>query len=322
MHRTLVVGVASRGGPWINAVKAHEKFELSGLADLNAEILVKRGEESGIRPENRHLTLEDALGSGKYDVAVVVTPNHIHYPVTKQILGAGVHCLLEKPFTEEYAHAEELVRLAEDKKLVLEIGQNYRFKPICRFVAEFIRGQKLGRLSGIEASFHRHRPPRFEHERVMRFPMLYLQAIHHLDWMLSILPSPVVEVFSRHRRAPWSEWREPSICHFVLRCQDDVMVSYRGSYESQGEITPFDGLWRFEFERGDLLINGNRQVVQVTERGEKTDVIYAVGEDESSGEAELLDGMDEAIVGGVEPPTSGRRNLETLKMLFKIFGQE
>ena len=235
MHRTLIIGLGGRGAGWAKEVKGHPAFTLTGLADVDPDVLGKRGEELGVAPENRFTDYHEALASGQFDAVVEVTPTHLHYSITKDILDAGLHCLLEKPFTLNLNEAEELVELAESKKSVLQIVQNYRFNSLCQFIAEAIRNGRLGRLGSVEGRFHRSRPPRYEQEINMPHPMIWVQGIHHLDWLASILPAKIVQVHSCHSRPPWSQWQHPSICRILFECADGVLVSYAGSYNSQGD---------------------------------------------------------------------------------------
>jgi len=322
MHRTLIIGMGGRGTVWANEVKRHDHFTLAGIADVEPKLLAQWGEQFQISPEHRHEDYNEALVAGGYDVAILAVPHHLHYPITKDVLNASLHCLVEKPFTLEMAQAEDLVQLADERKLVLEVVQNYRFNPLCRFIEHAITEQQLGRLASVQGSFHRYRPPKSDQEANMPYPMLFIQGIHHLDWLVAILPSPIVAVVSRHLRPKWSQWQNPSICHIILQCEDGVLVSYQGSYESQGWISTYDGLWRFEFEKGDLIIDENRVAWQITEAGEKREEIFRPTPEEKSGDECLLDTLHEAITTGTEPPTSARNNLKTLKLLFEVMETE
>lgn len=317
MHRTLIIGMAGRGTTWARTVHRHGRFVLAGIADTDPAKLAKRGDEFEIPEDRRHTDFKEALSSGQYDASIVVVPHRLHYDVSKGVLLAGTHCLTEKPFTLKMAHAEELVALAGERKKVLQVVQNYRFSPICQFVEEVIRDKRLGRLSTIEGSFHRFRPPHPE-ERRMPFPLLFTQGIHHLDWLAGILPAPIISVSARHRRPEWSQWENPAICHVALQCEDGALVSYSGSYESQGEITAYSGLWRFEFEKGDLIIGDDGCVRQVTNRDQADEIVFRPSADAKTGDDCLLDQLHEAIENGIEPPTSGRNNLKTLKLLFDV----
>jgi len=316
MYPTLIIGVRNRGMAWAEAVQSHPDFELTGVADIDPEILRLRSEALKLPEERRYLDYRKALGSGRFQVVIVVTPNHLHYRMAKEALNAGVHCVLEKPFAETLTQAEELVDLAAREALALVIGHNYRFKAPFLGIAGVVREGRLGPLIGGEISFHRHRPPRFEHERPMRYPLLFLQGIHHLDLLISFLPSPIGDIHCRHYLPPGSPWDSPSVCHLVLGCADGTLVSYRGSYECRGEQTPYNGLWRLEFERGDLVLDQRGKLWQIEEKDRYC--LYEPREGERRSDELLLDTVKQAIEEGIEAPTSGRNNLDTLRLLFAV----
>ena len=316
MYSTLIIGIRNRGMAWAEALQSHPDFKLSGVADNDPEILGMRAEALKLPEGNRHLDYHQALDSRQYQVAIIVTPNHLHYPMARDVLNSGIHCVLEKPFAETLPQAEELVDLAARKAVALVIGHNYRFKAPFLEISGVIRDGRLGSLIGGEISFHRHRPPRFEHERPMRYPLLFLQGIHHLDLLISFLPSPIKQIHCRHYLPPGSPWTSPSICHLVLSCTDGTLISYRGSYECRGEQTPYNGLWRLEFERGDLVLDNQDRLWQTEESSRRC--LYEPKDGERSSDQLLLDTVRQAIEEGTDAATSGANNLDTLRLLFDV----
>jgi predicted dehydrogenase len=316
MYSTLIIGIRNRGLAWAEAVQSHPDFELSGVADNDPEILRMRSEALNLPEADRHLDYRRALNSGRYRVVIVSTPNHLHYPMARDVLNSGIHCVLEKPFAETLPQAEELADLAERKALALVIGHNYRFKAPFLGIAGVMREARLGSLIGGEISFHRHRPPRFEHERAMHYPLLFLQGIHHLDLLISFLPHPIEQIYCRHYLPPGSPWASPSVCHLVLGIADGATISYRGSYECRGEQTPYNGLWRLEFERGDLALDAQGKLWQCEQSDRRC--LYEPKDGEPSSDELLLDTVRQAIEEGIKAPTSGRNNLDTLRLLFDV----
>ncbi len=312
-HRTLLIGLAGRGRVWGDAVAAHSRFELAGLADLDREVLDEAGEAYEVPDAQRYTDYLPALSD--FDAVVCAASTLAHFKIVSDILNAGAHCLVEKPITLDIDEAKQLVALADQQQRVLVVGQNYRFQPTQRFIAQAVREGELGPLSAATGQFHRHRPPRPQ-DAAIAYPLLFIQSIHHLDWLLSLLPSPVRSVAARNHRPPRSEWESPSICHTVMQCDDGVVASYSGSYESAGEISSYGGRWRFEFERGDLVVDDDGAVHRVTERGEASEQVFSPDADQ--GEQLLLDTFHAGIADGVEPPTSGRSNLATLQLIFDI----
>ncbi len=64
---------------------------------------------------------------GKVDVASVAVPTDQHVAVTRDLLEAGIHVLVEKPMTPTLEEAKELFRLARQRKAVLHVGHVERF---------------------------------------------------------------------------------------------------------------------------------------------------------------------------------------------------
>ena len=64
------------------------------------------------------------------DAASVATPTNMHYKVALPLLQRGKHLLIEKPITENTAHATELADLAVQNRLILQVGHVERFNPV------------------------------------------------------------------------------------------------------------------------------------------------------------------------------------------------
>jgi predicted dehydrogenase len=83
---------------------------------------------------------------------VITTPPETHYPLAIESLIAGRHTLIEKPMTTVGKDAEELIRVAKEKKLVLMVGHTFLYSPVFRQVQEIIRRGDIGTISHIAAS--------------------------------------------------------------------------------------------------------------------------------------------------------------------------
>jgi len=121
---------------------------------------------------------------GKVDATSIVVPTPLHYQVAKDFLEAGVHCLVEKPITDNVALAEELLKIANDKNLVLQIGHIERFNTAVieaqKYIKEpkFIEAQRLGPYN-----------PRAAHIGVVMDLM-----IHDIDIILTLVNSKIVQM--------------------------------------------------------------------------------------------------------------------------------
>ena len=62
--------------------------------------------------------LNQVLADPELDLVVVSAPDAFHVPYAKQILNAGKHALVEKPFAPTAAEAREVFALARSKRLI------------------------------------------------------------------------------------------------------------------------------------------------------------------------------------------------------------
>ena len=86
---------------------------------------------------------------GKVDGVIVATPPASHFAICKFFLERGIPVLCEKPLTESFEQAEELVRIAESQGTKLAVNQTRRFFPTYQKIQELIAQGVLGELQSI-----------------------------------------------------------------------------------------------------------------------------------------------------------------------------
>jgi predicted dehydrogenase len=84
------------------------------------------------------------LQSPRIDVIAVVTPVWTHYELAKAALEHGKHVFVEKPFTATAAQAEELVELADRKKLKIMVDHTFLFTGAVRKIKQLVDTRELG----------------------------------------------------------------------------------------------------------------------------------------------------------------------------------
>jgi predicted dehydrogenase len=88
----------------------------------------------------------DVLSSPDIDAVAVITPVWTHYELTKKALENGKHVFIEKPFTSNSAQAQELIELAEQKKLKIMVDHTFLFTGAVRKIRELTESGALGDL--------------------------------------------------------------------------------------------------------------------------------------------------------------------------------
>lgn len=81
--------------------------------------------------------------------AIVAVPPQLHYRIAKDLLGAGVHVLCEKPLTLERAEGEELVALAKEKGVTLSVNNTRRLFPNSKRIKEIVESGEIGPVRSI-----------------------------------------------------------------------------------------------------------------------------------------------------------------------------
>lgn len=86
------------------------------------------------------------LTSPQIDAVAVITPVSTHYELAKKALLNGKHVFVEKPFTATVAQAEELIDLADKKKLTIMVDHTFIFTGAVRKIKQLIDDKVLGEL--------------------------------------------------------------------------------------------------------------------------------------------------------------------------------
>jgi predicted dehydrogenase len=89
----------------------------------------------------------------RIDFVTIATPNHMHFPVAKAAIEAGLHVVCDKPLTLTLAEAEELARLVAASKSVFVVTHNYTGYPLVRQAREMILSGELGEIQAIRAEY-------------------------------------------------------------------------------------------------------------------------------------------------------------------------
>ncbi|MEC3880856.1 oxidoreductase [Parapedobacter sp. 10938] len=100
---------------------------------------------------------EAIIQADDIDLVVVATSNDVHHPLAKAALLAGKHVVVEKPFTNTSAQADELITLAQQQSRLLTVHHNARWNSDYLTVKKVIESGRLGRLVAFEARYDRFR---------------------------------------------------------------------------------------------------------------------------------------------------------------------
>ncbi len=89
----------------------------------------------------------------RIDFVSVVTPNHMHFPITKAFLEAGIPVICDKPMTYSLEEAKELVRIVRNSQQVFALTHNYTGYPMVKQARHMVQNGELGSLLKIVVEY-------------------------------------------------------------------------------------------------------------------------------------------------------------------------
>jgi predicted dehydrogenase len=174
-----VVGVGHLGSLHAKMLAEIQGVKLAGVFDVNAERAQQIATEFG---SIAYINFDGFLNA--VDAITIATTTSTHFDVAKKALLAGKHVFIEKPITETTDEADELIRIAKEKDLLIQVGHIERFNAAVLAVEKY----------NINPMFvESHRLAQFNPRGTDVAVVLDLM-IHDIDIILSFVKSPVVRV--------------------------------------------------------------------------------------------------------------------------------
>lgn len=124
----------------IPAIRDSEHFRMGAVCDPDP-VRLAAVEGSELR---RYAQVTGVADDPDIDAAIVCTPPDTHFEITKQLLEAGKHVLVEKPLTKTVEESVELGRIAEANGVELRVAHERRFQPTCERIKQIIEDGWIG----------------------------------------------------------------------------------------------------------------------------------------------------------------------------------
>lgn len=186
IKRVGVIGVGHLGQHHARVYTELLDARLVGIVDRDEERAHLIGENLGIPA---YSTMEELIARQAPDAVSIVVPTSLHFDVARAAMEAGIHVLVEKPVTTRPDEAEELLKLAAKKDLVLQVGHIERFNSAVRYISQtvhtpiYLESKRIGPFS-----------PRINDVGVVLDLM-----IHDIDIVLSLVSSPIARIAATGR---------------------------------------------------------------------------------------------------------------------------
>ena len=174
-----VVGIGHLGNYHLQKYSKLENCQIVAVADALSDRAKKAADIYKCAAFSDYSAMLD-----KVDAVSIAVPTGEHYMVARDFLAAGVDVLIEKPICATLAQADELIGLAKNNNLIIQVGFVERFNPAVMALENVIEKPMF-----IEA--HRLHP---FFERGTDVDVILDLMIHDLDIILKFVNSPLTGV--------------------------------------------------------------------------------------------------------------------------------
>lgn len=281
------------------------------LADPNESRLTKIGTQFSVAIMEQNY--RDLVG--KVDGVVIATPPASHHAIAKFFLEQGIHVLSEKPLTELYSEARDLVELAEKQGVALAVNQTRRFYPTWTKIRELIADGTLGTLEsityhdGVEFSWPAASSFHFQPQAKGAWSDV---GVHLLDSILYWINATPVLIESRNDSLGGPE----AMCTVELEhegCRIEIKVSRLGRLMNGFEIIGSKAMIRAETGDWDEI------TIQYRDGSKKTLKLASRKLTYNDFAKPMFQNFVECIRGKAQPFVSGKSTLGTIALLEQAY---
>ena len=132
--RVGVVGTGYLGKFHAEKYARMDDVDLVGIADINKSQAEKIAEKYSVKAYTSHKDILD-----KVDAVSIVVPTPAHYKVSRDFLENDIDVLIEKPMTTTLEEADKLIRIAEARGLIIQVGHLERFNPAVIALRDYVK---------------------------------------------------------------------------------------------------------------------------------------------------------------------------------------
>lgn len=149
--RTAHVGVGGMGGADLGSISSHASVEVASLCDIDSRNLDQAKSKHPSAQTFRDYREMIAKLGDSIDAVIVSTPDHTHAPAAMTALQSGKPVYCQKPLTHEVYEARQLRNVAEEKKLVTQMGVQVHASYEYRHATRLIQIGVIGKVSKVHA---------------------------------------------------------------------------------------------------------------------------------------------------------------------------
>ncbi len=117
------------------------------------------GQELGLNADRIYsdyaaMAKAEAKRADGIEAVSIVTPNHMHFPVAKAFIEAGIHVICDKPLSLNLKEAKQLeALLKKNPKVIFALTHNYSGYPMIRQARAMVEAGELGEIRLVQGEY-------------------------------------------------------------------------------------------------------------------------------------------------------------------------
>lgn len=202
-----IVGLGHLGKIHLKLLKENTNFSITALYDINTHLLSDIAHQYKAYAATDY---EDLLKAS--DAVLIVTPTPTHFELAKKALQSHKHLFIEKPATQLLEETQQLLKLAREAEVIVQIGHVERYNPAYLSVKNKITAPYL--INSVRLANY--------NVRGTDVSVVKDLMIHDIDVILNLVQSPVKSISAKGEKIV-SE--SADVAHAVIEFENGTLVN-------------------------------------------------------------------------------------------------
>lgn len=150
----IVIGCGNRGQTYAEYARYYPTlFRIAAIADPRSAVRQKLQRYYSLADQYVFADWHELVAPDVErlaDCALITLPDREHYEAAIQLANKGYHILLEKPMATKIEHCKEIVRVCEEKNVLLAVCHVFRYLPVVKKIKQLLDEGVIGKVVSIQ----------------------------------------------------------------------------------------------------------------------------------------------------------------------------